>query len=79
MERGREHPRAEAIVKGAEARGIAFAKTEDFEAITGMGVKGVVDGRAVALGNARMVEELGLDGGSLAETANAREVGGRSQ
>ena len=78
LERGSEHPLAEAIVKGAEARGIAFAKTEDFEAITGMGVKGVVDGRAVALGNARMVEELGLDGGALAETANARRDDGET-
>ena len=78
LERGSEHPLAEAIVKGAEARGIAFAKTEDFEAITGMGVKGVVDGRAVALGNARMVAELGLDGGALAETANARRDDGET-
>ena len=78
LERGSEHPLAEAIVKGAEARGIEFARAEDFEAITGMGVKGVVDGRAVALGNARMVAELGLDGGALAETANARRDDGET-
>ena len=78
LERGSEHPLAEAIVKGAEARGVEMVNAEDFEAITGMGVKGVVDGRAVALGNARMVEELGLDGGALAETANARRDDGET-
>jgi Cu+-exporting ATPase len=78
LERGSEHPLAEAIVKGAEARGIEFAKTEDFEAITGMGVKGVVDGKAVALGNAKMVAEMGLDGGALAEVANARRDDGET-
>ncbi|MEY8099906.1 HAD family hydrolase, partial [Falsihalocynthiibacter sp. S25ZX9] len=44
LERGSEHPLAEAIVRGAEERGVAMVKAEDFEAITGKGVKGVVDG-----------------------------------
>merc|ERR1711969_220439 len=51
LERGSEHPLAEAIVRGAEERGVEFAKAEDFEAVTGKGVKGRVDGKAVALGN----------------------------
>jgi Cu+-exporting ATPase len=78
LERGSEHPLAEAIVKGAEERGVALTGTEDFEAVTGMGVKGVVDGKAVALGNARMAAEMGLDGGALAETANARRDAGET-
>ncbi|MEE8455826.1 MAG: HAD-IC family P-type ATPase, partial [Limibaculum sp.] len=78
LERGSEHPLAEAIVKGAEARGVEMVNAEDFEAITGMGVKGVVDGHAVALGNAKMVAEMGLDGGALAETANARRDDGET-
>jgi Cu+-exporting ATPase len=78
LERGSEHPLAEAIVAGAGERGIEMVKAEDFEAITGMGVKGVVDGRAVALGNARMVAELGLDGGALADAANARRDDGET-
>ena len=52
LERGSEHPLAEAIVRGAEARGMALVEARDFEAVTGKGVKGTVDGRAVALGNA---------------------------
>ncbi len=78
LERGSEHPLAEAIVAGAEERGVKFAKTEDFEAITGKGVKGRVDGKAVALGNARMVADMGLDGGALAEIANARRDEGET-
>ena len=78
LERGSEHPLAEAIVAGAEERGIDLAKTDDFEAVTGKGVKGVVDGKAVALGNAKLAADLGLDGGGLAETANARRDDGET-
>ncbi|MCF6326820.1 MAG: heavy metal translocating P-type ATPase [Devosiaceae bacterium] len=78
LERGSEHPLAEAIVNGAEKRGIKFSKTEDFEAITGMGVKGIVDGKAVALGNARMVKEMGLEAGELAAVANERRDEGET-
>ena len=63
LERGSEHPLAEAIVNGAEERGVDMADATDFEAVTGKGVKGVVDGRAVALGNAKLISDMGLDGG----------------
>ncbi len=78
LERGSEHPLAEAIVTGAEERGVAFATTEDFEAITGKGVKGAVGGKPVALGNAKLLADMGLDGGSLAEAANARRDEGET-
>ena len=65
LERGSEHPLAEAIVGGAEERGVALAKADDFEAVTGKGVKGVVDGKRVALGNAKLLADLGVDGGRL--------------
>ncbi len=78
LERGSEHPLAEAIVAGAEERGVALTKTGDFEAITGKGVKGVVDGQSVALGNARLVDDMGLDAGDLGETANARRDKGET-
>ena len=60
LEKGSEHPLAEAIVAGAKAKGIAAGDTEDFAAITGMGVQGVVGGRRVALGNAAMMQSQGL-------------------
>ena len=76
LERGSEHPLAEAIVEGALEKGLELAQTQDFEAITGKGVIGRVDGRAVSLGNARLLEELGLPATDLAETAdNRREQG----
>ena len=78
LERGSEHPLAEAIVSGAEERGVALAKAEDFEALTGKGVRGVVDGKPVALGNARLLADLGLDGGGLSETADARRDDGET-
>ncbi|MBT6111473.1 MAG: heavy metal translocating P-type ATPase [Rhodospirillales bacterium] len=78
LERGSEHPLAEAIVAGAEERGVAIAKADAFEAITGKGVKGVVDGNPVALGNAKLVADMGLDGGSLNDVANARRDEGET-
>ncbi len=72
LERGSEHPLAEAIVRGAEERGVKLVKAEDFEAVTGMGVKGVVDGKSVALGNAKMVEQMGMKTGNLSQAANER-------
>ena len=78
LERGSEHPLAEAIVKGAEERGVEMTNTQDFKAITGKGVKGVVDGREVALGNAALMSDMGLDGGAFVEAANARRDEGET-
>jgi Cu+-exporting ATPase len=78
LERGSEHPLAEAIVRGAEERGVEFAKAADFEAVTGKGVKGRVDGKAVALGNAALIKDMGLDSGALVDTANARRDEGET-
>ena len=61
LERGSEHPLAEAIVRGAEERDIATETAGDFEAVTGKGVRGTVGGRAVALGNAAMLDLIGVE------------------
>jgi P-type Cu+ transporter len=78
LERGSEHPLAEAIVRGAEERGVEIAKAEDFEAVTGKGVKGVVDGKAVALGNLKLITDMGLKVDDLIEKANARRDEGET-
>ncbi len=78
LERGSEHPLAEAIVRGADERGIELSKAEDFDAITGKGVKGIVDGREVALGNARLMADMGLESQRLAATSNARRDEGET-
>ncbi|WP_370191256.1 copper-translocating P-type ATPase [Qipengyuania sp.] len=72
LEKGSEHPLADAIVSGAEERGLALGEASDFEAVTGMGVKGVVDGKSVVLGNLKLVEQLGLKAAQLRVTANSR-------
>ncbi len=69
LERGSEHPLAAAIVAGAQDRGVALGQTASFESLTGKGVTGEVDGRRVALGNARLLGTLGVDPGPLAERA----------
>lgn len=78
LERGSEHPLAEAIVHGVEQRGIKLSKTKNFEAVTGKGVKGIVAGKSVALGNARMMETLGLDPDSLRARANTWRAEGKT-
>ncbi len=61
LEKASEHPLAEAIVKGAEARGLQLPASETFEAMPGQGIKGRVDGREIALGTARLMQSLGID------------------
>jgi len=61
LERGSEHPVAHAVLKAAERRGIALAEVRDFRSLPGRGAQGVVDGHTVAIGNERLVEELGLE------------------
>lgn len=78
LERGSEHPLAEAIVNGAESKNISLAKTEEFESITGKGVRGIVDGKAVALGNAKLVSDFGLDAGKLSKVADNRRDEGQT-
>ncbi len=78
LERGSEHPLAEAIVSGAEERSVQLAKATDFEAITGKGVKGFVDGMDVALGNAKLIEDLGIPADDFVDMANARRDQGET-
>ena len=78
LERGSEHPLAEAIVRGAETRDVGLANATDFEAVTGKGVKGTVNGKSVALGNAKMLDELGIDPGKVRDDADARRDQGET-
>ena len=76
LERGSEHPLAAAILAGAAARGAAPTSVDAFRSRTGRGVIGEAGGRRVALGNARLLEELGIDAGELGKRAEAlREEG----
>ncbi|HKC63164.1 MAG TPA: heavy metal translocating P-type ATPase [Pyrinomonadaceae bacterium] len=69
LERGSEHPLAAAVVSGAKERAAELANVEAFESVTGKGVKGRVEGHSVGLGNMRLLEELGVEAGDLADKA----------
>ena len=78
LERGSEHPLAAAIVTGAEERGVQLTRTEAFDSVTGKGVQGQIDGHDVALGNGRLMEQLGIDVSALGETAEASRREGQT-
>jgi Cu+-exporting ATPase len=78
LERGSEHPLAAAITKGAEARSVPLVEASDFQSITGQGVQGRVDGRAVALGNRDLFQALGIEPGPLADRAEALRTDGQT-
>ncbi|MCP4387612.1 MAG: heavy metal translocating P-type ATPase [Gammaproteobacteria bacterium] len=78
LERASEHPLAEAIVRAAEDRHISLADTTRFESITGQGVTGTVDGHAIALGNAKLMQGLGIDFETLAADADSGRAEGHT-
>lgn len=78
LERASEHPLAEAIVRGAEQKGLTLVQTDNFESVTGKGVTGKVDGRMVALGNVKLLEGLDIDPGALPRQAEAGRAEGQT-
>tara|TARA_R100001230_G_C5685508_1_gene194431 strand:- start:903 stop:2987 length:2085 start_codon:yes stop_codon:yes gene_type:complete len=78
LEKGSEHPLAEAIVEGAKERGIKVGNAENFEAVTGKGVSGTVSGRAVALGNTAMMRDMSLDTSAAEEAADVLRSEGKT-
>jgi Cu+-exporting ATPase len=69
LERASEHPLALAIVRAAEERGVATAQVSEFDSPTGKGALGEVEGKRIALGNAKFLAELGIDVAALATRA----------
>jgi Cu+-exporting ATPase len=61
LERGSEHPLADAILRAAKERGLSLAEAADFDSPVGRGVLGVVEGRHIALGGARLMQERSVD------------------
>jgi Cu+-exporting ATPase len=76
-ERQSEHPLADAIVESARARGLVLGDAESFQAVAGQGLTAVVDGRALAVGNAALMAAWAVDVGSL--TADAERLGGEGK
>ena len=78
LERSSEHPLAASIVEAAVERDLTLRTAEDFAATTGKGVTGQVDGRDVALGNTRLLDDLGIASGGWAGKADALRADGQT-
>ena len=78
LERASEHPLAAAIVRGAQDRDIQLSKVEEFESLTGRGVRGKIAGRSVALGNHALLKELKIEAGELAAKAEQLRADGQT-
>ncbi len=76
LERSSEHPLAAAIVKAAEDRGLALVEPSGVDQPVGKGIVGVVDDKAIVLGNAGFLEEYDVDPGALAEAADRLRADG---
>jgi Cu+-exporting ATPase len=77
-ERGSEHPVGEAVVRAAEARGVALAAASTFNALAGHGIEATVEGRAVVVGTARLLRERGIELGDAEARAAALAEQGRT-
>jgi len=78
LERGSEHPLAAAILEGAKERGVRLLPVADFNAVTGQGVEGTLEGRRIALGNLRFAESIAPVPPALASKADALRRSGET-
>ncbi len=76
LERGSEHPLADAILRAAKDRGLALSEASDFDSPVGRGVTGAVDGKRIVLGGAPLMAQEGVDAAPLAADAEAMREGG---
>jgi len=78
LERGSEHPLADAIVSAAADRGLVLSDAQDFDAVTGKGVTGMVDGKRVLLGNRALLDDAGIETAQIAAEADMRRDAGET-
>ena len=78
LQRGSEHPLAKAVLDACAARNLNVPDVTDSQSLTGRGIAGTLEGRRLALGNRRLLEETGLAPGSLGASASAWETEGRT-
>lgn len=69
IEKSSEHPLAEAIVEGSKEKGLQVSEVKNFESVTGMGLKGTIQGRKVLVGNKRLLENNAVDASKLVALA----------
>ncbi|WP_085718398.1 heavy metal translocating P-type ATPase [Pseudomonas sp. B28(2017)] len=78
LQRGSEHPLAKAVLDACVERHLKVADVSDSQSLTGRGIAGSLEGRRLALGNRRLLEDSGLNAGPLADSAIAWEKQGRT-
>jgi Cu+-exporting ATPase len=78
LERVSEHPLAEAIVSGAKERGVDLIEIDNFQSITGKGVIGDVEGRSIAIGNVKLLDDLHIEATLLAQQAQQQRSEGKT-
>ncbi|KON81331.1 heavy metal translocating P-type ATPase [Azoarcus sp. PA01] len=78
LDQGSEHPLAHAIVDEARRQGLALSKPDSFESSSGIGVRGIVEGRKIVLGNTALMDDEGVAWQDLAEQAEALRSEGAS-
>ncbi|MFD2643675.1 heavy metal translocating P-type ATPase [Pseudomonas japonica] len=78
LQRGSEHPLAKAVLDACAEQGLDVPDIRDSQSLTGRGIAGSLDGRELALGNRRMLDESGLQPGELADSARTWEAEGRT-
>ena len=78
LEQGSEHPLARAILAAARERALTFPMVSDFRALVGRGVTGTIEGRALNLGNERLMDELGVLSPNVRQALEAAERAGQT-
>jgi len=78
LERGSEHPLASAILSAAQKDGLQLSDARNFQSVTGKGIVGTVDGKTVALGNQKWIDDLGVSSKNLQELAEQLRKDGQT-
>jgi Cu+-exporting ATPase len=78
LDQGSEHPLAEAIVAEARRRELGLSTVEDFDSVTGQGVRGIVQGRSLLLGNRTLMADAGIEVGAISDRAESLRQDGAS-
>ncbi|WP_040266025.1 heavy metal translocating P-type ATPase [Pseudomonas rhodesiae] len=78
LQRGSEHPLANAVLEACAEQGLNVTDVSASQSLTGRGIAGTLDGRPLALGNRRLLEDSGLNPGDLTQTAQTWEAEGRT-
>lgn len=77
LENVSEHPLAQAIIEGAKSENLEIQKVQDFESLTGMGLKGQVAGHTVFIGNKKLLEKFNIDSEELSKIASTMQEQGQ--